>query len=137
MDSELLMNIIFSILALLFLFIMHARKWNRQQRAAEASVKTQSRQDVSLKQHAHVHAHKHRLHHSQKVVVQPPKVVENQQSSKRAAVKDAPVYEVNRKVVRSRGQDLLQELSSRRKMLVYKEIFDQPLALRKPVDERL
>lgn len=44
----------------------------------------------------------------------------------------APTYNVERLIYRSRGGDLINKLHSQRDMLIYKELFDKPLALRKP-----
>lgn len=50
---------------------------------------------------------------------------------------NAPVYEVHRLTYNSRGNDLIQALPSRRDMLIYKELFGKPLALRNPMDDSL
>lgn len=39
-------------------------------------------------------------------------------------------YEVKRLIYNSRGNDLIEALPSKRDMLIYREIFDKPLALR-------
>lgn len=43
-----------------------------------------------------------------------------------------PTYNVERLIYRSRGGDLINKLHSQRDMIVYKELFDKPLSLRKP-----
>ena len=48
------------------------------------------------------------------------------------ATTNASDYQVNRQVGRSRGGDLIKALSSKRDLLIYKELFDQPMAMRKP-----
>ena len=46
----------------------------------------------------------------------------------------APAYEVKRFSSESRGEKLIKQLPSRRDMLVYKEIFGPPMAMRNPMD---
>jgi hypothetical protein len=48
------------------------------------------------------------------------------------ATTNASDYQVNRQVGRSRGGDLIKALSSKRDLLIYKELFDKPMAMRKP-----
>lgn len=50
---------------------------------------------------------------------------------------NAPAYEVKRLHHSNRGSDLIKSLPSKRDMLIYKEVFGKPLALRNPSDDVL
>lgn len=50
---------------------------------------------------------------------------------------NAPSYEVHRFDRQSRASILVQKLSSKQELLIYKEILDKPMSLRIPSDEHL
>jgi len=70
----------------------------------------------------------HRLVHTTKVLPKPT-------HKRPPSPEHAPKYQVNRSNRASRGGRLLESLPSQRDMLIIKEIFDKPLAMREPFDD--
>jgi len=144
---------IISFLALAFLFFKQKRDKRFQQEHPKEYAVKQKKREQALKEYSKlmgiepeedveeeevVKKHSsHRLlqlHHRDQIatanVVMPSK---EYSPPKRV---NAPVYDVQRKRHSSVGRSLIDKLSSKQSMLIYKEIFDKPMALRRP-DEPL
>ncbi len=133
---------IISLLALGFLFFRNRYEKRYQQEHPKEYAERQKKREQALKEYSKLMGVPNQQEEDEDIVEEvvinpykpkpttsftmPPK---NNQPEERI---NAPLYEVHRKRHSSVGRSLIEALPSKQRMLIYKEIFDKPVAMRDP-----